>query len=287
MTHARTRDGMTLLEVSVALTIAGAALASGAAVLGFLTDQQARAGTQPVVSASAVRHTIRSWTSQARLATDDRSRLEVVRRMYVKRFREPLGPGLTVPQLQAREGLRVRQTYARLSQEHRIEWKGRNYDRGRWDNTDPVNQAISVCNSCLYGLCHAAIVTAGYSPALGFIHTGKQLSFVYDIADLYKADITLPIAFQGAAEMPDPFERTLRLRCRDRFRETKLLKRVIPDIHEVLGEVVDEEEGFGPDSDPAMPTDLWVPDEEPRDGASNLPDIKEDPPESEADEWSS
>ena len=61
---------MTLLEVIVALTVAGAALAAGAAVLGFLTDQQARTGAQAITSASAVRSTMRLWTSEARLSTE-------------------------------------------------------------------------------------------------------------------------------------------------------------------------------------------------------------------------
>ncbi|MCC6680465.1 MAG: CRISPR-associated endonuclease Cas1 [Phycisphaeraceae bacterium] len=70
-------------------------------------------------------------------------------------------------------------------------WQGRTYNRKEWFAGDPVNRALSAANTCLYGLVHAAIISAGYSPAIGFIHTGKQLSFVYDIADLYKAELTI------------------------------------------------------------------------------------------------
>ena len=116
--------------------------------------------------------------------------------------------------------------------------------------------------ACLYGVCHAAILTTGYSAALGFIHTGKQLSFVYDIADLYKAEISIPLAFEVAAENPENLERTTRLRCRDKFRESKLLQRIIPDIQKALGVKTDEGAPAAIDSDPALPTDLWTPESE-------------------------
>jgi CRISPR-associated protein Cas1 len=195
---------------------------------------------------------------QARLACDERLRLGVVQRMYRMRFDEDLDPSLTVQELRGREGLRVRNAYARLSAESGVEWTGRFYERDRWGGTDPVNRAISTANSCLYGICHAAIVSAGYSPALGFIHTGKQLSFVYDVADLYKLEISLPIAFRTAAEAPPHMDRVVRLRCRDRFRELKLMDRIIPDIRKALGDTEPETE-FAPDGDPALPTALWTP----------------------------
>lgn len=203
---------------------------------------------------------------QARLVSDEAARLEVVKRMYRMRFKESLASDLTVQQLRGMEGVRVRDTYARASRETGVPWSGRTYDRGNWRNADPVNRALSAANSCLYGVCHAAILSAGYSPALGFIHTGKQLSFVYDIADLHKAELTIPLAFQAAAaEGSAPpestsggLERQVRLRCRDIFHQSRLLARVIPDLRRALGDIEEDEE-FVPDSDPALPTDLWTP----------------------------
>jgi CRISPR-associated protein Cas1 len=195
---------------------------------------------------------------QAELASDEGKRLDVVMRMYRMRFREKLPPNLTVQELRGREGIRVREAYARASRETGVPWSGRSYERSDWRSADPVNRALSCANSCLYGLCHAAILSAGYSPALGFIHTGKQLSFVYDIADLYKVDITIPVAFQAATEGEDDLERRVRLRCRDMFRESHLVQRVVPDIRTALGET-EEPAQFEPDSDPALPTDLWLP----------------------------
>lgn len=200
---------------------------------------------------------------QARLASDETLRLEVVKRMYRMRFKEPLEEGLTIEQLRGKEGIRVREAYARMSELSGVPWSGRSYDRFDWRSSDPVNRALSAANSCLYGVCHAAILSAGYSPALGFIHTGKQLSFVYDIADLYKVEITIPLAFEMARDEPSPLERAVRLRLRDLFRETKLMQRIIPDIRHALGEdskVEEEESPF--DVDPALPGELWTPEAE-------------------------
>lgn len=195
---------------------------------------------------------------QAKMASDENLRLQVVKRLYKMRFVEELPEDVTVEQLRGMEGSRVRTAYARLSTEYGVEWSGRNYDRSSWKAADPVNRALSAANSCLYGLCHAAILSAGYSPALGFIHTGKQLSFVYDVADLYKVDLTVPLAFRIAKDEPSQLERTVRLACRDIFREKKLVEKIIPDIRLALGEPgSDEVSEF--DADEALPADLWTP----------------------------
>lgn len=196
---------------------------------------------------------------QAALVSDENSRLAVVRHMYRLRFAEEPDAGLSIEQLRGMEGVRVRDTYARFSRDTGVPWTGRNYDRGNWKAADPVNRALSAANSCLYGVCQAGILSLGYSPALGFIHTGKQLSFVYDVADLYKTEISIPVAFAVAAENPPELERTARLRCRDMFKEKKLLPRIANDLRELLGA---DEEDFAPDEDPALPTALWTPEAE-------------------------
>lgn len=171
---------------------------------------------------------------QALLASHPALRLKVVRRMYTMRFSEPIPDDISIQQLRGMEGQRVKNAYANASKETGIMWTGRSYNAGEWNSADPINRALSSANSCLYGICHAAIVSAGYSPGLGFIHIGKQLSFVYDIADLYKADITIPLAFKVVACNPKYLERSIRMECRDIFNEHKLLSRIIPDIEKVL-----------------------------------------------------
>jgi CRISPR-associated protein Cas1 len=123
---------------------------------------------------------------QAACHADAEQRLRVVRQMYAMRFPEPLDPALTLKQIRGKEGIRVRELYAHWSRETGVKWDGRAYKQNDWRRATPINRALSAANSCVYGVVHAAIIAAGYSPALGFIHTGKMLSFVYDVADLYK-----------------------------------------------------------------------------------------------------
>ncbi len=171
---------------------------------------------------------------QAKLALDDSARLKVVRKMYEIRFGEKPPERRSVEQLRGIEGARVKKTYQLLAKQAGVPWKGRNYDRNQWDNSDMPNRCISSATACLYGICEAAILAAGYAPAIGFIHTGKPLSFVYDIADLFKFDDIIPHAFKIAAKNYHDPEREVRLMCRDIFRQTKILKKIIPTIEEVL-----------------------------------------------------
>jgi len=154
----------------------------------------------------------------------------------------------------------VRAAYAEASRRTGVPWSGRTYQRDFWGGADPINRALSTANSCLYGICHAAIVSAGFSPALGLLHTGKMLSFVYDIADLYKVELAIPVAFEATAAGTKDLERRVRHACRDAFRERRLLQRIIPDIEHVLGRDAGEEADF--DEDAAAPGGLWDPEEE-------------------------
>lgn len=171
---------------------------------------------------------------QAKLALDDDLRLKVVRKMYEMRFQEPCPERRSVEQLRGIEGARVRETYKVLARQYGVEWHSRNYDQQQWDAADLPNRCLSSATSCLYGITEAAVLAAGYAPAVGFIHTGKPLSFVYDIADLFKFETVVPLAFKIAAKSPRQPEREVRLGCRDIFRSTKLLGRIIPTIEEVL-----------------------------------------------------
>jgi CRISPR-associated protein Cas1 len=171
---------------------------------------------------------------QAKLALDDDLRLKVVRKMYELRFGEPAPAKRSVEQLRGIEGARVRKTYELLAKRYGVKWKGRRYDPKDWEKGDVVNRCISAATACLYGITEAAILAAGYAPAVGFIHTGKPLSFVYDIADIYKFDTVVPVAFKIAASSPANPDKAVRLACRDIFRETKILKKIIPGIEEVL-----------------------------------------------------
>ncbi len=171
---------------------------------------------------------------QAKLALDDAARLKVVRKMYEVRFGEPSPQHRSVEQLRGIEGARVRKTYELLAKRYGVVWHHRDYDTHEWGSGDMPNRCMSSSTACLYGITEAAVLAAGYAPAVGFIHTGKPLSFVYDIADLVKFDTVVPVAFKIAAREPANPEREVRLACRDVFRQTHLLKKLIPLIEEVL-----------------------------------------------------
>ena len=171
---------------------------------------------------------------QAKLALDDVARLKVVRKMYEIRFGEKPPERRGVEQLRGIEGARVKKIYQLLAKQAGVEWKGRRYDQTDWDKGDMPNRCISAATACLYGISEAAVLAAGYAPAIGFIHTGKPLSFVYDIADLFKFDDIIPYAFKIAAKNHHNPEREVRLMCRDIFRQSKILRKIIPAIEEVL-----------------------------------------------------
>jgi CRISPR-associated protein Cas1 len=171
---------------------------------------------------------------QAKLALDDSARLKVVRKMYALRFREEPPERRSVEQLRGIEGVRVRKMYELLARQHGVTWKTRNYDHTQWESGDVPNRCLSSATACLYGICEAAILAAGYAPAVGFIHTGKPQSFVYDIADIFKFETVVPVAFRIAAKKPRDPEREVRLACRDAFRQSKILHRIIPTIEQVL-----------------------------------------------------
>lgn len=171
---------------------------------------------------------------QARLALDEKTRLKVVRKMYEMRFGEAPPARRSVDQLRGIEGARVRETYKALAAKYGVKWSGRRYKPTEWDASDMPNLCLSAATACLYGITEAAILAAGYAPAVGFIHTGKPRSFVFDVADVYKFDTVVPVAFRIAAKAPRDAERQVRLACRDVFRESKLLGRIIPGIEQML-----------------------------------------------------
>ncbi|MBS0972667.1 type I-E CRISPR-associated endonuclease Cas1e [Serratia rubidaea] len=198
---------------------------------------------------------------QAKLALDEDLRLKVVRKMFELRFGEPAPSRRSVDQLRGIEGARVRQTYALLAKRYGVKWHGRRYDPKDWEKGDVVNQCISAATSCLYGITEAAILAAGYAPAIGFVHSGKPLSFVYDIADIVKFEGVVPMAFEIAARTPNSPDKAVRLACRDVFRSQKTLAKLIPLIEEVLaaGEI-DPPQPFPDSQPPAIPEPLTIGD---------------------------
>lgn len=182
----------------------------------------------------------RLLAEQAARVSSPQKRLAVARKMYTMRFAGEDVDGLTMQQLRGREGARIRSVYRENSKRTGVPWKRREYEYEDFDASDPINQALSAAHAALYGVIHAVVVSLGCSPGLGFVHTGHERSFVYDVADLYKADVTIPIAFDVVAEDMSDIAATTRRRVRDRIFELKVIERSVLDIHKLFE--VDEEE---------------------------------------------
>lgn len=197
-------------------------------------------------------HTSRFLEIQAKLVSNTRTRLLVAKKMYQMRFPDEDVSALTMQQLRAKEGARIRKLYRKLSGEYGVQWNGRTYDPDNYEGGDAINQALSAANVALYGLAYSAVTAMGMATGLGFVHTGHDLSFVYDIADLYKAESTIPIAFQVASECEtgDDVGRISRQRVRNSFMDGKVFARIVRDIQILIG--VKEDEQFE-----IEPLSLW------------------------------
>ncbi len=171
---------------------------------------------------------------QAEMVSNQRSHLDVVRTMYEMRFPGEDVSSLTMQQLRGREGVRVRNAYHTASEKTGVPWDGRDYDPEHFQDGTPINQALTAGNVCLYGLAHAVIFALGCSPGLGFVHVGHENSFVYDIADLYKAELIIPLAFQVAAENPPELPAVMRRKTRDAMTDCHILERMVKDIRLLL-----------------------------------------------------
>lgn len=188
-------------------------------------------GVRYYAGGRALTHRAGLLIRQAELVSNTRLRLGVVRQMYSMRFPDEDVSQLTLQQLRGREGARIRAVYRQASKKWNVPWNGRDYDPENFSDGDAVNQALSAGHACLYGVAHAVIQALGCSPGLGFVHTGHECSFVYDMADLYKADITIPLAFELAASVSkEEIATTMRRRTRDAMIGYHLLEKMVRDI---------------------------------------------------------
>ncbi|MCT2360022.1 MULTISPECIES: type I-E CRISPR-associated endonuclease Cas1e [Brevibacterium] len=201
----------------------------------------------------------RYLTRQAELVSNVRSRVAVARKMYALRFPDEDVSTLTMQQLRGREGARVRRIYKDESTRTGVAWRRREFDFDDFDSSDDINRALSASHVCLYGITHAVLAALGASLGLGFVHHGHERAFVYDIADLYKADLTIPIAFDVAAETPPDIGSAVRFRVRDSVHKYRIIDRIVDDVTRLLfdsAEVDDALDSLGFDDNVVH---LWDP----------------------------
>lgn len=199
-------------------------------------------GVRHYAHGRSLAHSTRFLEKQAKLVSNKRSRLAVARKMYAMRFEDEDVSNLTMQQLRGREGSRIRKVYRNCSKKFNVKWEKRDYKVDDFEDSDAVNQALSALNVSLYGVCHSVIVALGMSPGLGFVHTGHDKSFVYDIADLYKAEITIPLAFELASKYKegDDIGKLARLSLRDRMVDGKLMQKIVEDL-QILMDISEED----------------------------------------------
>ena len=192
-------------------------------------------GVRMYAFGSPLTHSSALLQRQAKLVSNTKARLQVARAMYAMRFPDEDVGSLTMQQLRGKEGARVRRVYREYSRKTGVTWDRREYDPDDYLDSDDINMALSAAHACLYGVTHAAIVALWCSPGLGFVHTGHERSFVYDIADLYKAELSIPVAFRTVAEHPVDVGQAVRREMRDALYDLSLLDRIVADIKHLLG----------------------------------------------------
>ena len=204
-------------------------------------------GVRMYASGKPLTHSSSLLQRQAELSTNRRSRIAVARSMYQMRFPNEDVSSLTMQQLRGREGARIRRTYREWSQRTSVPWDKRDYDPHSFESSTDINKALSAAHACLYGLTHAVIIAMGCSPGLGVVHTGHENSFVYDIADLYKAETSIPVAFKTVALTPKDVGAATRRNMRDSFFDEKIIRKMVHDIKALLG--VSHEDDSLPEGD--------------------------------------
>lgn len=188
---------------------------------------------------------------QAQMCTNEYKRMIVAKRMLRLRFGWDLSEIRSLRQVRGREGAAVKRVYQQCAEEYGVIWRGRQPRNTDWSSLDSPNRALSAANACLNSLAHAAVLTLGYIPSLGFIHSGQRLSFVYDISDIYKHRLSVPTAFREAAHGDEQLERRVRVAMRDAFRQSGFLGQIVQDL-EALFEPID------PSRDAAQELARWL-----------------------------
>ncbi|MFF4583729.1 type I-E CRISPR-associated endonuclease Cas1e [Streptomyces sp. NPDC001389] len=205
-------------------------LADSGAAVAWVGEQGVRyyAGGRALNRSSAL------VEAQATRWANRRTRLDTARAMYQLRFPDEDPAGLNRQELLGHEGRRLRECYREQAERTGVPWRGRHYVPGDFTAGDAPNQAVTAAAQCMYGVAHAVVAALGCATGLGFVHSGHELSFVLDVADLYKTEIGIPVAFDVAAEGDQDIGSRTRRALRDRINKTRLLDRCVDDIKMLL-----------------------------------------------------
>lgn len=177
----------------------------------------------------------RNLRKQLQLAADENKSIEVSRRMFKFRFPDADLSNKSLNEMMGMEGNRVKKIYERNAEKYNVGWKGRSFIPGRFEVSDMTNRILTASNAALYGIICSAVHSIGYSPHIGFIHSGSPLPFIYDIADLYKEHLCIDLAFFLTLEMAGVYDKQKVADCfKDRVINYDLLSKIPADVNYVL-----------------------------------------------------
>ena len=178
----------------------------------------------------------RNLKKQIELSADSKHSLEVARRMFKRRFPDADLAEKSLKEMMGMEGYRVRSLYLAKAEEYQVGWKGRQFIPGKFEISDITNQILTATNAALYGILCSAVHSLGYSPHIGFIHSGSPLPFVYDLADLYKEYLCIDLSFALTKDLAGQYNNAkVAQSFRSRVIEMDLLSRIASDIADILG----------------------------------------------------
>lgn len=178
----------------------------------------------------------RNLKRQIELAASEEMSLEIARRMYVYRFPDAELQGKSLKEMMGMEGYRVRALYQQKAEHYQVGWSRRSFTPGKFELGDITNQILTASNAALYGILCSVVHSMGYSPHIGFIHSGSPLPFIYDLADLYKENLCIDLAFSLTREMAGKYNKKLVATAfRKRVVEMDLLAQVALDIPQLFG----------------------------------------------------
>lgn len=262
-THTRieTEDGVFYTTYLPSADLACLMLGPGTSISAPAASALARNGCAVMmVGAGAVR-TYSVWSpvskstklleAQATASVLPEIRSRVATRMLRMRFPDLAvpeanrdGTPVTLEQLRGLEGARMKAVYRDHARRYRMaSWRRRFDESDGKGPLDAVNEALNHANTALYGVCLAVVCGLGMSPGLGIVHSGSARAFVLDIADLYKTEVTVPLAFKQL-NSTTPGRDVMRA-LREEFVLLKLLPRIVDDIHRVLDIELPEGDGTG------------------------------------------
>lgn len=178
----------------------------------------------------------RNLKRQIELASDAGQSLEVVRRMFARRFPDAELQGKNLKEMMGMEGYRVRALYQQKAEEYQVGWKGRRFTPGKFELSEVTDQVLTSANAALYGILCSAVHSMGYSPHIGFIHSGSPLPFIYDLADLYKEQLCIDLAFALTRDLAGRYDKhKVSAAFRQRVMDMELLAKVGEDIPNMFG----------------------------------------------------